>query len=97
MIISVKVIDTEGLVAAVTATVREYPAVSLDLNDNGVQGDQVAGDDVWSSAVDVPYEASGKYNWDFEAFDANNEPVKIDAEKGGEEPLTAEAPVLVAY
>ena len=31
-VISVKVIDTKGVVTAVTATVREYPDVTLDLN-----------------------------------------------------------------
>ena len=34
-IICVRVIDTQGVVAAVTATVREYSAISLDLNDSG--------------------------------------------------------------
>ncbi len=97
-IISVRVIDTQGVVAAVTATVREYSAISLDLNDNGEEGDKVVGDGVWSIAFDIPYEASpGEYNWDFEAFDANGDPVKVTTEEGGEEPLTAEASVEVVY
>jgi len=33
--ICVRVIDTQGVVAAVTATVWEYSAISLDLNDSG--------------------------------------------------------------
>jgi len=95
-IICVRVIDTQGVVAAVTATVREYRAISLDLNDSGEQGDEVAGDGVWSFAFDVPYEASaGEYNWDFEAFDADGDPVKVTTEEGGEEPLIAEASVEV--
>jgi len=95
-LICVKVIDTQGVVAAVTATVREYPAISLDLNDSGEEGDKVAGDGVWSFAFDVPYEASsGEYNWDFEAFDADGDPVKVTTKEGGEEPLTAEASVEV--
>jgi hypothetical protein len=97
LIIHVRVIDTQGVVAAVTATVREYSAISLDLNDSGEEGDEVAGDGVWSFAFDVPYEASGEYNWDFEAFDANSDPVKVTTEEGGEEPLTAEASVEVVY
>jgi len=96
-IISVRVIDKQGVVAAVTATVREYRAISLDLKDSGEEGDEVAGDGVWSFAFDVPYEASGEYNWDFEAFDANSDPVKVTTEEGGEEPLTAEASVEVVY
>jgi len=95
-IICVRVIDTQGVVAAVTATVREYRAISLDLNDSGEEGDKVAGDGVWSIAFDVPYEASaGEYNWDFEAFDANGNPVKVTTKEGGEEPLTAEASIEV--
>jgi hypothetical protein len=97
-IISVRVIDTQGVVAAVTATVREYPAISLDLNDSGEQGDKVAGDGVWSIAFEVPGEASpGQYNWDFEAFDADGDTVKVATEQGDEKPLTADAPVEVAY
>ncbi len=96
-IISVRVIDTQGVVATVTATVREYRAISLDLKDSGEEGDEVAGDGVWSFAFDVPYEASGEYNWDFEAFDANSDPVKVTTKEGGEEPLTAEASVEVVY
>jgi len=98
LIIHVRVIDTQGVVAAVTATVREYSAISLDLNDSGEEGDKVVGDCVWSLAFDVPGEAgAGQYNWDFEAFDVNGDPVKVTTADGGEEPLTAEASVLVAY
>jgi hypothetical protein len=97
-VISVKVIDTKGVVAAVTATVREYPEVTLDLNDIGEQGDLVAGDGVWSIAFDIPYEApEGEYNWDFEAFDADGNPVKITTKEGGEKSLIAEAPVELVY
>ncbi|MHC4500067.1 MAG: hypothetical protein ACYS21_13240 [Planctomycetota bacterium] len=97
-IICVRVIDTQGVVAAVTATVREYNPISLDLNDSGEEGDEVAGDGVWSIAFEVPGEAdTGQYNWDFEAFDDNSDPVKVTTEKGAEEPLTAEAPVEVLY
>ncbi|MHC4843214.1 MAG: choice-of-anchor X domain-containing protein [Planctomycetota bacterium] len=97
-IISVKVIDTKGVVAAVTATVREYPEVVMDLNDNGQQGDTVAGDGVWSIAFNIPYEApEGQYNWDFEAFDADGNPVKITTKEGSEKPLIAEALIELTY
>jgi len=97
-VISVKVIDTKGVVTAVTATVREYPDVTLDLNDSGEQGDLVAADDVWSIAFDIPYEApEGQYNWDFEAFDADGNPVKITTKEGSEKPLTSEAPIELVY
>ena len=97
-VICVRVIDTQGVVAAVTATVREARNISLDLNDSGEEGDKVAGNGVWSFAFEVPYEApAGEYNWDFEAFDADGDPVKVTTEEGGEEPLIAEASVEVVY
>ena len=95
-IIGVRVIDTQGVVAAVTATVREAQDISLDLNDSGEKGDKVAGDDVWSLAFEIPGAApAGEYNWDFEALDANGDPVKVATEEAGEKPLTTEAPVEV--
>jgi hypothetical protein len=97
-IVSVRVFDTQGVVAEVTATVREAPDIVLDLNDSGDEGDKVAGDGVWSIAFDVPGGApAGQYNWDFEAFDANSDPVKVTTADGGAEPLTTEASVLVVY
>jgi len=95
-IISVRVIDTQGAVAEVTATVREASDIILILNDSGEDGDKVAGDGVWSLAFEVPGGApAGEYNWDFEAFDANGDPVKVTT--AGGEPLTAEASVEVVY
>jgi hypothetical protein len=97
-IISVRVVDTQGVVAEVTATVREAPDIILDLNDSGDEGDKVAGDGVWSLAFDGPGEAeAGQYNWDFEAFDDKGDLVKVATEAGGDELLTAEAPVEVLY
>ncbi|UCG55945.1 MAG: hypothetical protein JSU70_13860 [Phycisphaerales bacterium] len=97
-IVSVRVVDPEGVVAKVTATVREYTPMVLDLNDGGEDGDKVAGDGVWSVGFDVPGEAdAGEYHWDFEAFDANGDPVKVATDEGDEELLTAEAVVEVLY
>jgi len=88
--------NTQGAVAEVTATVREASDIILILNDSGEDGDKVAGDGVWSLAFEVPGGApAGEYNWDFEAFDANGDPVKVTT--AGGEPLTAEASVEVVY
>jgi hypothetical protein len=97
-IISARVIDTQGVVAEVTATVREAPDIILVLKDSGEEPDKVAGDGVWSIAFDVPGGApAGQYNWDFEAFKANGDPVKVTTADGGEGPLTAEASIEVTY
>jgi len=96
--ICVTVIDPQGIVDVVTATVREYPEISFDLNDNGEEGDKVAGDGVWSYAMEVPGEAPpGEYNWDFEAYDADGNLIKVTGEGGEIVPLTAEAGVEVLF
>jgi hypothetical protein len=97
-LILVRVIDTQGVVAAVTATVREYPTMVLDLNDAGTEGDKVAGDGIWSFAVEVPGGApAGVYNWDFAAYDANGNPVKVTTKEGAEKSLIAETAVEILY
>ncbi len=97
-LVCVLVLDTQAVVAAVTASVREYPTMVVDLNDNGEEGDKVAGDGVWSFAIEVPEAASaGVYNWDFAAYDANGNPVKVTTEEGAEESLTAETAVEILY
>ncbi len=93
--VRVKVVDTKGVVASVTATVREAQEIVLDLNDNGEEGDEVAGDGIWSMDIDIPWDApAGTYNWDFEAFDADRVPLTVKVE-GKETQLVAEAEVTV--
>jgi hypothetical protein len=47
-LIIVKITDKEKVVNKVTATVREYPEIVLDLSDAGENGDEVSGDGTWS-------------------------------------------------
>jgi len=92
IVICVRVIDPQDIIAVVTATVREYPDISLDLNDDGQQGDKVAGDGVWSCAFEIPWGApAGEYYWDFDAYDGDGTSIKVEGEAGEEENLTAEA------
>jgi hypothetical protein len=44
-------------VSEVIATVREAPGFNFPLNDKGEDGDEKAGDNVWSREVTVPLEA----------------------------------------
>jgi hypothetical protein len=95
-ILQVKVDDPLGVVSDVTATVREYPEIVLDLNDNGENGDKIAKDGVWSYHIDVPDDTqAGIYNWDFKAYDAKGNLVKITNDEGNEEPLKAEATIEI--
>jgi len=97
-VIQVKLEDPQGIVSVVVATVREYPEISFDLNDSGENGDAVAGDGIWSYAMEIPGEAPpGEYNWDFEAYDVDGNLVKIAGEGGEMVPLTAEASIEILF
>jgi hypothetical protein len=91
-LVQVKLVDPQGIVSIVVATVREFPQISFDLKDNGENGDAVAGDGIWSYAMQVPSIAPpGEYTWDLEAYDAAVNPVTVTRESGETVPLTAEA------
>ena len=97
-VITVTVVDPQGIVAVVTSTVREYEEIAYDLNDSGADGDEVAGDGVWTFAVEVPGGAPpGEYNWDFEAYDADGNLIKVTTETGETITLTAEASVEIVF
>ena len=97
-VIQVKLVDPQGVVSVIAAVVREYPEISLDLNDKGENGDAVAGDGIWSFAMEVPGEAPpGEYNWDFEAYDANGNLVKVTGDSGEAVPLTTEASIEILF
>jgi hypothetical protein len=97
-VIQVALVDPQGIVSVVVATVREYPEISFDLNDSGEDGDAVPGDGIWSYAMEIPGEAPpGVYNWDYEAYDADGNLVKVSGEGGEMVPLTAEASVEILF
>jgi hypothetical protein len=57
-------------VANVTATVRENPDVYYSLNDEGKNGDEKAGDNIWSRVAEVPWDApAALYHLDIRATD----------------------------
>ena len=57
-------------VANVIATVRENPDVYFSLNDEGKNGDEKAGDNIWSYLAEVPYDApAALYHLDIRATD----------------------------
>lgn len=69
----------EGLsnqVISVKAVVREAPQNIYVFNDNGRDGDDLAGDNVWTSRLDVALNADpGEYHLDIRAFDMNWNPI----------------------
>lgn len=57
-------------VSKIIATVREATDMYFSLNDNGKDGDEKAGDNIWSYQVVVPWEAdAGTYHLDFSVYD----------------------------
>ena len=97
-IICVRVIDPEAIIAEINGTVRGYEEISLDLNDKGKNGDVAQGDGVWTVAVEVPGGAPpGKYNWYFEAYDADGNLVKVTTDAGETITLTTEASVEIVF
>ena len=57
-------------VSEVVATVREAPDFRVVLNDNGENGDEKAGDNIWSSEQTVPFNApANTYYLDVLALD----------------------------
>jgi hypothetical protein len=60
----------KNTVQSVSATVREYPEMTFPLNDSGIDGDEKAGDNLWSYQIEVPWEAPAQpYHFDLRALD----------------------------
>ncbi|MBN2028931.1 hypothetical protein JW824_01690 [bacterium] len=60
----------KNAVSTVIATVRENPEMYFALNDEGQDGDEEAGDNVWTYTVSVPWDApADTYHLDIRARD----------------------------
>lgn len=70
----VKVGGPADKIGSVTGTVREYPDFELELNDSGMEGDEKAGDGIWTYQVNIPMNAgSGKYHLEIEVKNKSGE------------------------
>ena len=68
--ISVVVTGSKNKVGKVIATVRENPDLFFTLNDSGQDGDEKAGDNIWTYVATVPYDApAAKYHLDIRLSD----------------------------
>jgi len=69
-------------VAQVTATVREASEIYYSFNDDGKEGDEKAGDNIWTCNVEVPWNApAGNYHLDITAEDKDDNPIFIEKTK----------------
>jgi hypothetical protein len=74
--LTVKFEGRPGHVVSVKAVVREAPQNFYVFNDNGRDEDELAGDNIWTSRLDVVSDAvPGEYHLDIRAFDKNWNPV----------------------
>ncbi len=80
-VLTAKVEDPLHGVAQVMATVVEYPAFRIALNDEGKGDDKQAGNGLWTGSLEVPGEApSGLYHLDVQLFDAAGNVIAIDGQ-----------------
>ncbi len=87
-LLTVSVSDPEKKVDTVAARFRDISDATLDLFDNGTQGDRTVGDGIWSRRVPVfPQLQAGQHVLEITAFDVNGQailqedgtPVRTDA------------------
>ncbi len=70
MFLSVVFAGPRKSVLTVLARVREATDLKYPLNDDGINGDEKAGDNTWSSLVQVPpYASEGQFHFDILAID----------------------------
>jgi alpha-L-fucosidase len=76
---TVAVDDPARQVAAVEAVVAQAPDYMFRLNDAGENGDEVAGDGIWTFALDVDA-PPGVYHIDFVAHGAAGDALRVDGQ-----------------
>lgn len=94
VLLMVDVTDETAQIDTVAATV-DVANLSVDLYDNGTNGDAKQGDGVWSGILQTPDEmAPGEYRILFQAYDARGQAVQGDTLLGPM-PVAAEAKLIV--
>lgn len=88
-LITIEPNDKDGIIHRIEGIVQEDPRQPLELNDEGLDGDEIAGDGVWSLGVDVPPLAlGGTYTVEFTAYRRDGTPVPIRDKEGNVSPLS---------
>ena len=89
-LITVEVVDRFDIVDRVTLVVNEAEGMSLDLHDDGLEGDVRADDGIWSFWVEVPLTAPpGSYDFTMTAYIDKGNVVLVRDKQGNSVPLTA--------
>lgn len=75
VVVRTEVIDQQNAIDTLAATLGKTN-VTVDLHDNGEQGDTTAADGVWSGTLTVPPETrAGAYEIAILAYDGNGDPI----------------------
>ncbi len=93
VLITAKVGDPDHLVDTVAATVG---GLTVDLYDNGTNGDAVALDGTWSRKVQLPAGLpAGEAKIAITAYDVSGDTIQVPAPNGTKNPMTTQAVVTV--
>lgn len=77
-LITVVVDDRFGLVSEVNGLVQGDKTITFIFRDDGTKGDEKAGDSIWSTKVDVPFNAPpGGFTFEISAYDSNGNPIIV--------------------
>jgi hypothetical protein len=95
VLLTVTVADPEHQVDTIAAWLRDT-SVTLDLHDNGQDGDALAGDGIWSATLLVPQATPvGSYTVTFSAYNAKGDPILVPVEGAEPAPLTGNAGLTI--
>lgn len=95
-LITIEPNDKDGIIHRIEGVIQEDPRFPLELNDEGRDGDEVAGDGIWSLQVDVPALAlGGTYTVEFTAYRRDGTPVPIRDKEGNVAPLSTVIPIEI--
>jgi hypothetical protein len=93
--ITVSVVDADKKIDTVAASIPSMKLM-IDLHDNGVNGDQVAGDGIWSGTITIPADGvGGVQEITVAGFDANGAPVTLLGSDQKPVPLIAKTQINV--
>jgi hypothetical protein len=87
--------DRHHLVHKIEGIVKDNPAITFRLRDDGEEPDAKAGDGIWSLQVDVPFQAApGEFMLELTAFRSDGTPLPVRKE-GSTGPLMATIPIVI--
>jgi len=90
--------DRHGIIDSVIAVVREFPELEIELFDDGLEGDELAGDGIWSCRLDVPATATpGTYHFEIRAYDDAGNEILVRSKAGSYVALATGTSVVIVY